>query len=120
MPAAIPIWWRNGARASSRGKPRPTPAPRRARKPQPREKPAGRPRLSIKEQHALTTLPTKMDELRAKKAKLQALLDDPDLYTSDPAKFARAGAMLAEIEAELARAEEEWLELEIRREEIEG
>ncbi len=97
------------------------PAPAEAReKAPPREKPAGRPRLSNKEQHALTTLPKKMDELRAKKAKLQALLDDPDLYTSDPAKFARAGTMLAEIEAELARAEEEWLELEIRREEIEG
>ena len=89
-------------------------------KPQPREKPAGRPRLSNKEQHALTTLPKKMDELRAKRAKLRALLDDPDLYASDPVKFARAGVMLAEIEAELARAEEEWLELEIRREEIEG
>ena len=99
-------------------RPRRPAAPRE--KPQPREKPAGRPRLSNKEQHALTTLPKKMDELRAKKAKLQALLDDPDLYTSDPAKFARAGVMLAEIEAELARAEEEWLELEIRREEIEG
>ena len=89
-------------------------------KPQPREKPAGRPRLSNKEQHALTTLPKKMDDLRAKKAKLQALLDDPDLYTNDPAKFARAGTMLAEIDAELARSEEEWLELEIRREEVEG
>jgi ABC transport system ATP-binding/permease protein len=97
----------------------PTPTETRE-KPQPREKPAGRPRLSNKEQHALTTLPKKMDELRAKKAKLQALLDDPDLYTSDPAKFARAGVMLAEIDAELARSEEEWLELEIRREEIEG
>jgi ATP-binding cassette subfamily F protein uup len=97
------------------------PAPAEAREKAPsREKPAGRPRLSNKEQHALTTLPKKMDELRAKKAKLQALLDDPDLYTSDPAKFARAGTMLAEIDAELARAEEEWLELEIRREEIEG
>ena len=89
-------------------------------KPQPREKPAGRPRLSNKEQYALTTLPKKMDELRAKKAKLQTLLDDPALYTTDPAKFARAGTMLAEIEAELAGAEEEWLELEIRREQIEG
>jgi ATP-binding cassette subfamily F protein uup len=96
-------------------------APVEAReKAQPREKPLGRPRLSNKEQYALTTLPKKMDELRAKKAKLQTLLDDPNLYTSDPAKFARAGTMLAEIEAELARAEEEWLELEIRREEIEG
>ena len=93
----------------------PTPAEAREKAP-PREKPAGRPRLSNKEQHALTTLPKKMDELRAKKAKLQTLLDDPALYTSDPAKFARAGTMLAEIEAELAGAEEEWLELEIRRE----
>ena len=68
------------------------PAPSRdAEKAPPREKPAGRPRLSNKEKHALTTLPKKMDELRAKKAKLQALLDDPDLYTSDPTKFARAG-----------------------------
>ncbi len=97
----------------------PTPMEAREKAP-PREKPAGRPRLSNKEQYALTTLPKKMDELRAKKAKLQTLLDDPALYTSDPAKFARAGTMLAEIEAELAGAEEEWLELEIRREEIEG
>ena len=97
------------------------PAPVEAReKAPPREKPAGRPRLTNKEQHALTTLPGKIDELRAKKAKLQALLDDPDLYASDPTKFARAGTMLAEIDAELARGEEEWLELEIRREEIEG
>ncbi len=91
-----------------------------APKARPREKPAGRPRLTNKEQHALTTLPQKIDELRAKKAKLQALLDDPDLYTKDSAKFGRAGTMLGEVEAELARAEEEWLELEIRREEIEG
>ncbi|MGA8172554.1 MAG: ATP-binding cassette domain-containing protein [Methylocystis sp.] len=86
----------------------------------PGEKPAGRPRLTNKEQYALTTLPGKIDELRAKKAKLQALLDDPELYAKDPAKFGRAGIVLAETEAELSRAEEEWLELEIRREEIEG
>ncbi len=97
----------------------PTPVEAREKAP-PREKPAGRPRPSNKEQHALTTLPKKMDELRAKKAKLQTVLDDPALYTSDPAKFARAGTMLGEIEAELAGVEEEWLELEIRREQIEG
>ena len=61
-----------------------------------------------------------MDELRGKIEKLKALLDDPELYARDPAKFSRAGVVLAETEAELARAEEEWLELEIRREEIEG
>ena len=50
----------------------------------------------------------------------QALLDDPELYTRDPGKFAKASDMFAAIETELAAAEEEWLELEIRRETLEG
>ena len=36
-----------------------------------------------------------MDRLRAKKAKLQAPLDDPEPYTIDPAKFGRAATTLA-------------------------
>jgi ATP-binding cassette subfamily F protein uup len=84
------------------------------------EKPAQKARLSFKEQHALATLPAKMDELRAGRAKLQTLLDDPELYARDPAKFAKAGAALAEIETALAAAEDAWLELEIRREELVG
>ncbi len=86
----------------------------------PRARPAGKQKLSFKEQHLLATLPAKMEELRAKRAKLQTLLDDPDLYARDPAKFARASELLAQAQAELDRAEEEWLELEIRKEEIEG
>jgi ATP-binding cassette subfamily F protein uup len=54
----------------------------------------------------------------SKTAKLESSLDKLDPYMSDPAKFGRAGAVLAEVEVELCRAEEEWLELEIRREGI--
>jgi len=86
----------------------------------PREKPASKPRLSFKEQHLLSTLPARMEELHAKISKLHQLLDDPGLYAQDPAKFAKAGALLAEAEAELTQAEEQWLELEIKREEAEG
>jgi len=86
----------------------------------PREKAAAKLKLSFKEQHALTTLPAKMDDLRAKRAKLQALLDDPELYAKDSAKFAKVSEAFAAIEAELSAAEEEWLELEIKREEIGG
>ncbi|MBG0810016.1 ABC-F family ATP-binding cassette domain-containing protein [Methylosinus sp. H3A] len=86
----------------------------------PRPKAAAKPRLSFAEQHALTTLPAKMDELRGKREKLQKFLDDPGLYARDPAKFAEAGKLLAKVEAELAAAEESWLELEIKREEIGG
>jgi len=85
----------------------------------PRAKPAGKLKLSFKEQHALATLPAKMDELRAKLSKLQILLDDPGLYARDPSKFAKATEAIAALEADLARAEEEWLELEIKREEAE-
>jgi ABC transport system ATP-binding/permease protein len=84
------------------------------------EKPPARPRLSFKERHALETLPLRMDELRQQMARLKALLDDPEFYTRDAAKFAAASAAFAKAEAELAAAEEDWLVLEIRREEIEG
>jgi ABC transport system ATP-binding/permease protein len=89
-------------------------------KERPAERAPAKAKLSFKEQHALTTLPAKMEELRGKRAKLQALLDDAELYAKDPAKFAKASEMFAAVETELAAAEEEWLELEIKREEIQS
>ncbi|MFO1102818.1 MAG: ABC-F family ATP-binding cassette domain-containing protein [Methylocystis sp.] len=89
-------------------------------KPAPREKTASKAKLSFKEQHALATLPGRIEELNARRAKLQALLDDPELYAKDAPKFAKASEMFATVESELAAAEEEWLELEIKREAIEG
>ncbi len=85
-----------------------------------RAKPAAKPRLSFKEQHALTTLPARMEELRAMRKKLQRALDDGGLYARDPAKFTQLSTALGKVEAELGAAEEDWLELEIRREEVEG
>ncbi len=89
-------------------------------KPAPREKAAAKPKLSFKEQHALSTLPGRIDSLREKCAKLHRVLDDPQLYARDPAGFAKASEAFAAAEADLSTAEEEWLELEIKREEIEG
>jgi ATP-binding cassette subfamily F protein uup len=77
-------------------------------------------RLSFKEKHALETLPKRMDELRAAMARLQVTLADHELYNRQPAQFASASAAFAKAEADLAQAEEEWLALEILREEIEG
>ena len=45
---------------------------------------------------------------------------DPRLYARDRAGFAARSEELARTETELAAAEEEWLELEILREAIEG
>ncbi|GLI21577.1 ATP-binding cassette subfamily F protein uup [Xanthobacter flavus] len=80
----------------------------------------GKRRLSFHEQHALKTLPKTMDDLRAKLEKLAAEIADPALYARDPARFDKASAALAETQAALDAAEEEWLRLEILKEELEG
>ncbi len=100
--------------------PRETPKEKTAKEKPSVEKAAGKGKLSFKEQHALATLPARIDALRRKCAKLHELLDNPDLYAKDPAKFAKASELLASLEAERAHAEEEWLALEIKREEIDG
>ena len=53
-------------------------------------------------------------------AKLQTLLADPELYTREPAKFEKANTLLARAEEDRSASEEEWLRLEMLREELEG
>jgi ATP-binding cassette subfamily F protein uup len=87
--------------------------------------PKGEPRdkkrkLSMNEKHLLETLPGLMAALERDIAKLQAALDDPDLYTRDPARFEKLTTLMANAQTKLAESEERWLELEMLREELEG
>jgi ATP-binding cassette subfamily F protein uup len=75
--------------------------------------------MTFNDKHALDTLPARMAALQKDIQKLQAQLDDPGLYARDAKKFADISTSLATAQAELALAEERWLELEILREEIE-
>ena len=68
--------------------------------------------LTFTEKHRLEALPGLIDKLEREIAKLHELLSDPDLFTREPVKFRKASEMLAEREAALAAAEEEWLTLE--------
>ncbi|MGB3407053.1 MAG: ATP-binding cassette domain-containing protein [Jannaschia sp.] len=70
--------------------------------------------LSYTEQHRLDALPAEMARLEAEISKLEQLLGDPDLFTTQPAKFQKATDALVERHAKLADAEEEWLALEER------
>ncbi len=81
--------------------------------------PASKRRLSFNEKHALETLPKTIAKLQAEIAKQQKLLDDPALYQKDRKTFDDASATIATAQAELAAAEDRWLELEMLREEIE-
>jgi ATP-binding cassette subfamily F protein uup len=77
-------------------------------------------RLSFKERHALDTLPARIAELQSEITGLHAALADPDLYARDPAGFQARTAALARTEQALGEAEEQWLTLEMLREEIES
>ena len=77
-------------------------------------------RMTFRDRHALETLPARIATLEAEAAKLGRALGDPDLYARDPARFARTTAALDAARASLAEAEEQWLELEMLREELEG
>ncbi|MBN7777908.1 MULTISPECIES: ABC-F family ATP-binding cassette domain-containing protein [Nitratireductor] len=86
---------------------------------------AGAPRaaskkLSYKQKFALETLPKKLDELADEIAALEKKLADPNLYTRDAAAFQRFSKELDDARASSEKMEEEWLELEMLREEIEG
>ncbi|MEK9723911.1 MAG: ABC transporter ATP-binding protein, partial [Rhodospirillaceae bacterium] len=77
-------------------------------------------KLSYKDKFALETLPGEIADLETEVARLQGELAKPDLFARDPAAFQAAAASLAKTKAELAAAEDRWLELEMRRDEMEN
>jgi len=77
-------------------------------------------KMTFKDKHALETLPAKMKDLEAEISRLGKVLADATLYTRDPDGFEKATADIAKATDNLAIAEEEWLRLEMLREEIEN
>ena len=82
--------------------------------------PSSKGKLSYKDKHALETLPKRMDELQSMIDKQEAILADPSLFSSDPQTSEEAAQTLKSAQDNLAIAEEQWLELEMLREKIEG
>ncbi|MGF1456235.1 MAG: ABC-F family ATP-binding cassette domain-containing protein [Alphaproteobacteria bacterium] len=77
-------------------------------------------KLSYKEQFALDTLPDRMAEMEETIGKLKKRLEDADLFTRDPDTFNKTVRALEKVEGDLAKAEEDWLALEMRREAIDN
>ncbi|MGF7160553.1 ATP-binding cassette subfamily F protein uup [Rhodoligotrophos appendicifer] len=113
------IWQRGGdlaarERASTRKIKRPDPTPVQS------ASSIARRRLSPKQQHGLKVLPELIKRLQAEVAKEQAALSTGDIYSRDPAAFTLRAEALERLQSKLNAAEDEWLELEILREEIES
>ncbi len=124
MPAAIPTWWRSGAGrdgacpgAGRAARPPPRPAAPPVR---PAAAPARKGKLSFKDKHALDALPSRWTEMRASAPSCRLRSTTPASTPATRKRFAKLSAALAEVDARHAAAEEEWLTLEMMREEIEG
>ncbi len=85
----------------------------------PAERAAPKRKMGFNEKRALETLPGRIAKLRADLAALDRKLADADFPAREPAAFAFATKAYAELGDALAGAEDEWLGLEILREELE-
>jgi ABC transport system ATP-binding/permease protein len=84
-------------------------APPKAPSPEPKKAVEGG--LSFSERKRLDGLPQVIERLEAEIAKLSEFLADPNMFAQEPIKFRKATEALAERQAALATAEEEWLTL---------
>ena len=80
----------------------------------------GKRKLSFNEKHLLETLPQRVAALGRDIEKLRLVLADPALYTKDRPRFDKASELLSRAEADLAASEEQWLALEMLKEEVDG
>jgi ABC transport system ATP-binding/permease protein len=96
----------------------PPPAPEKLDK-RPAERAAPKRKLGFNERRALETLPGKIEKLRASLAVLERKLADADFPIREPTAFTAATKTYADLRDALAGAEDEWLGLEILREELE-
>ena len=81
---------------------------------------SSRKKLSFQQVTQLESLPAAMEKLRVVIGKLQTRLDDSELYARNRKAFDETMALLDKANAELAKMEERWLELELLKEEAEA
>ncbi|SEH41493.1 ATP-binding cassette, subfamily F, uup [Rhizobium tibeticum] len=103
---------RKAEKAAQRSKPQEATAPAETAK--------GKAKLSFKQKFALENLPKEMAKAEAEIAKREERMTDSGLFTKDPATFNRLAAEMEKLRNSLTKMEEEWLELEMLREELEG
>src|SRR6516165_3691521 len=77
-------------------------------------------RMNFNDQRALELLPARIAALATRIAELTTILADPNLYACDRARFDATAEALAVARDGLAAAEDQWLRLELLREENEA
>jgi len=77
-------------------------------------------KLSYNQERLLQVLPKEIENLTNEIAELVAELSNPDLYQTNPERFDEASADLAAKQESKSAKEEQWLELEMLREQLQS
>jgi len=77
-------------------------------------------KLSYNQQRLLQILPETIAGLEKEISEIHQFLSDPDLYQSNPTRFDELSCRLEEAGQEKEKAENQWLELSILQEELNG
>lgn len=76
-------------------------------------------KLSFKEQYLLNSLPKEIEKIGEENKAIEVALGNANLYTDDPQKFDELTKKLAENKSKLEEMENQWLEVQIKAEELE-
>ena len=66
----------------------------------------------------MDNLPDEINKLEAENKAIEIALGNPDLYIDDPKKFDELTTKLADNKDKIAQMEEQWLEIQLKLEEI--
>ncbi|MCZ4432471.1 ABC-F family ATP-binding cassette domain-containing protein [Agrobacterium sp. SOY23] len=86
----------------------------------PQEPAKAKGKLSFKQKFALENLPKEMEKAQEEIAKREQRMADPELFAKDQATFNKLAQEMEKLRDKLETMEEEWLELEMLREELES
>ena len=99
-------WAKRRRAQSGPAAPKPKPVPQMEER-----RPAAAAKLSYKDQRDLDRLPGEIERLEAEIAATEHALNDADLYTRDPKRFAELTDRAAKLRGEKDAAEARWLEV---------
>lgn len=77
-------------------------------------------KLSYKEQYMLENLPKEIEKLAAENKAIEVALENANLYTDDPQKFDELTTKLADNKEKLEEMENQWLEVQMKADELEN
>ena len=77
-------------------------------------------KLTFKDKHALDTLPGEIEKIEKRIAAIETEMADPNLFARDANRFHALSNELGALQSDKDAKEERWLELEMKREEVES